>query len=75
MTASVRSAEQAQRLLEINPTWINAVHFVYVPEMRNSDAFAHAFDKAYDFIIHTASPVTFEVRDIQKDLIDPAVQG
>ena len=51
------------------------VHFLYVSDMRNSDAFIHAFDKAHDFVIHTASPVTFEVRDIQKDLVDPAVQG
>ncbi|CAI6088335.1 unnamed protein product, partial [Clonostachys chloroleuca] len=28
-----------------------------------------------DFVIHTASPFTFEVTDIKKDLIQPAVEG
>ena len=29
----------------------------------------------FDYIIHTASPVNFKATDIQKELIDPAVQG
>jgi nucleoside-diphosphate-sugar epimerase len=28
-----------------------------------------------DFVIHTASPFTFKVIDINKDLIQPAVEG
>jgi hypothetical protein len=31
--------------------------------------------EGFDYIIHTASPLTFKVEDIQKELIDPAVHG
>ena len=75
MTASVRSEDKAQQLLKKNPAWEGKVHFGFVPDLRMSNAFDKLFDKPYDFIIHTASPITFKVNDIQKDLIDPAVQG
>ena len=75
VTASVRGEKQAQQLLNIHTAWTNAVEFVFVPELRKPDAFVKAFDKTYDFIIHTASPVAFKVDDVQKDLIDPALQG
>lgn len=37
-----------------------------------------SFDKAVEgceFVIHTASPVSFETKDPQKELVDPAVKG
>lgn len=39
---------------------------------------SEAFEKAAEgckYIIHVASPVTFESTDVQKDVIDPAVKG
>lgn len=75
MTASVRSEIQAKQLLKIHPAWESVLDFVFVPEMMKPDAFVKAFDKPYGFIIHTASPVTFKVEDVQKDLFDPALQG
>lgn len=38
-------------------------------------AYDELFDGEHHFILHTASPVAFKVSDVQKDLIDPAVQG
>jgi hypothetical protein len=75
VTTSVRSEDKAQQLLDLHPAWTNMVEFVSVPELRKSDAFVKVFDRTYDFIIHTASPVAFKVDDVQKDLIDPALQG
>ena len=75
VTTSIRSEAKAHQLLTVNPTWKDKVHFGFVPELTAPNAFDKLFDKPYDFIIHTASPVTFTVNDIQKDLIDPAVEG
>lgn len=50
--------------------------FEYVPDIVAEDAFTEAFKKnQFDYILHTASPVNFAVTDLQKELIDPAVQG
>lgn len=49
-----------------------------MPDLDAENAFDHVFKDAktpFDYIIHTASPVTFTVTDFQKDLIDPAVKG
>ena len=75
MTAVLRSEAKAQQLLDMNPTWKDRVHFSFVPELTAPKAFNKLFDRPYDYIIHTASPVAFKVNDIQKDLIDPAVEG
>lgn len=52
--------------------------FVSVPDIAVDGAFDDVFrqeKEGFDFVIHTASPATFHVTDIQKDLINPAVQG
>ncbi|KAF7947930.1 hypothetical protein EAE96_009000 [Botrytis aclada] len=78
--ASVRSPTKANQIFELHPEWVGKVEFVFVPEITTSGAFDHVFrDQArkggFDYIIHTASPVTFAVKDVKKDLIDPAVHG
>ncbi|KAG4025570.1 hypothetical protein MFRU_055g00430 [Monilinia fructicola] len=79
-TASVRSSLKADQILEIHPEWKGKVEFVFVPEITTPGAFDHVFkDQAkkggFDYVIHTASPVTFSINDVKKDLIDPAVHG
>lgn len=76
--ASVRSEEKAHEILELHPDWKDKVSFVYVPDIAAERAFDHVFENAktpFNYVIHTASPVSFSVDDIQKDLIDPAVKG
>ena len=75
VTATVRSDAKAQQFLKKHPAWKNKVHFGFVPDVGASNAFDKLFEKPFDYVIHTASPVAFQVTDIQKDLIDPAVQG
>ena len=53
---------------------------MFVPEITTPGAFDHVFQGqskkgGFDYVIHTASPVTFSVTDVKKDLIDPAVHG
>lgn len=76
--ASVRSDAKGQEMLDLHPDWKGKVSFVAVPDIGAEKAFNHVFEKAetaFDYIIHTASPVDFSVTDFQKDLIDPAVKG
>lgn len=54
------------------------MEFVYIADIAAPGAFIEIFKSektGFDYIIHTASPVTFSVNDVKKDLIDPAVQG
>lgn len=78
VTASVRSESKAREILALHPSWKRALSFVYVADIGVEDVFDDVFLKAdypFDYIIHTASPATFDVTDFQRDLINPAVQG
>ena len=77
-TASVRSETKAQEILNLHPEWKGKVSFVFVKDIATPGAFDDVFKQeknGFDYIIHTASPVHFNVIDFQKDLIDPAIQG
>ncbi|QSZ34419.1 hypothetical protein DSL72_006011 [Monilinia vaccinii-corymbosi] len=79
-TASVRSPSKADQILDVHPEWRGKVEFVFVPEIATPGAFDHVFKGqtkkgGFDYVIHTASPVTFSFKDVKKDLIDPAVLG
>ena len=81
VTTTVRSPSKAQALLSTHPEWEHKIKFVYVPELTATNAFDELFEKvtegggAFDYVIHTASPVTFIVEDVERDLVEPAVKG
>ncbi|KAL6927872.1 hypothetical protein ACO0SA_004495 [Hanseniaspora valbyensis] len=73
---SVRSEEKGNSLAKnFNSPDLS---FVYVKDISSETAFDDAF-KQYgseiDYVVHTASPVAFDVTDINKDLIVPAKIG
>ena len=74
---SARSQEKADSILESfkhNPNLTVTIN----GDLSKLDAFDQAF-KEYGsqikYVIHTASPVTFQVNDIEKDILIPAVNG
>ena len=74
----MRSDAKAQEILDLHPAWKGKVAFVAIRDIVTPHAFDEVFKQnkhGFDYIIHTASPVKFDVTDFQKDLIDPAVQG
>ena len=78
ITASVRTPTKGEQILALHPSWASQLTFVYVADVAEKGVFDNVFTKAkqpFDYVIHTASPVTFSVTDFQRDLIDPAVQG
>ena len=73
----MRSASKAQQIIALHPSWKDKVTFVYVTDIATPGAFDHVFEEreGFNYIIHTASPVTFNVEDVKKDLIDPGING
>ncbi|KAF2268117.1 NADPH-dependent methylglyoxal reductase-like protein GRE2 [Lojkania enalia] len=51
--------------------------FAIVPDIAQSDAFDQAVvsDPPFEVVLHTASPFHFNVTNVQKDLLDPAIIG
>ncbi|KAF2843705.1 NAD(P)-binding protein [Patellaria atrata CBS 101060] len=78
IVTTVRSQEKADRIKEAHPnTPKEQLDFVIVEDIAVEGAFNKAVvsDPPFEAIIHTASPFHYNVTDIQKDLIDPAVIG
>jgi nucleoside-diphosphate-sugar epimerase len=78
VNATVRSEDKARAVYEKHPMWMSPVKFEYVADITAKGAFNSVFanaDQPFDYITHTASPVKFNVEDIQIDLIDPAIPG
>ncbi|KAJ3546098.1 hypothetical protein NM208_g2168 [Fusarium decemcellulare] len=70
--ATFRSDKKSQLFKDAFPG--HKVETCIVKDITSPDAFAEAI-KGVDHVIHSASPFTFHVDDIQRDLIDPAVNG
>lgn len=74
----MRSAAKGENIYDMYPHWRPSLSFEYVPDMVEETAFTEVFKRnnnEFDYVLHTASPVDFAVKDIQKELIDPAVHG
>ncbi|CAI5756860.1 unnamed protein product [Candida verbasci] len=72
---TIRSKEKGEKLSKI----INNPNFQYeiVPELNAPDAFHESLKKHQDieYIVHSASPVTYTVNDPELDIIIPALKG
>ncbi|KAK1770069.1 NAD dependent epimerase dehydratase [Phialemonium atrogriseum] len=78
VTATVRSQEKAEDVIRAHPEWKGKINFALVADFTSAKPFDHLFHSAkvpFNFVIHTASPVHFQVSDIRKDMIEPAEQG
>ncbi|EGW33294.1 uncharacterized protein SPAPADRAFT_137141 [Spathaspora passalidarum NRRL Y-27907] len=72
---SVRSQSKGEDLASL----VNNSNFSYVviPSISDKDAFYEVLQKHPEITVflHTASPVTFEVDDVERDLLRPAIDG
>ncbi|GKZ71061.1 hypothetical protein AnigIFM50267_006735 [Aspergillus niger] len=78
VTATVRSQAKANDIIETHPSWKKAVKFVIVADFTSQGPFDDIFRNSsnpFDYVIHTASPLKFQVSDIQKEMIEPAEKG
>ena len=78
VTTTVRAPAKGEKLLKLHPDWKRSLSIAYVPDVAVECAFDEVFKNAeppFSYVIHTASPVHFDVKDLKTDLVDPAVQG
>jgi len=79
VVTTVRTQEKADKIKESYKSYADKgqLGFAIVPDIAKEDAFDQAVisDPPFEAVLHTASPFHFNVTDVQKDLIDPAVIG
>ena len=78
VVTSVRSESKAQLLKKAFPNASKEqLDFVFVQDVAQEGAFDEAVksDPPFEWVIHTASPFHFNVTDVKKDLLDPAIVG
>lgn len=78
VVTTVRTQEKADKIKAAHPKANKSqLDFAIVEDIAQPNAFAHAVksDPPFEAVIHTASPFHFNAKDIQKDLLDPAIKG
>jgi nucleoside-diphosphate-sugar epimerase len=76
IVASVRSEVKAQEILHLHPAWESFITFAYISDITVEGAYDEIFKQhKLDYIIHNASPLNFKVKDIQEEMIRPAIEG
>lgn len=74
----MRSQDKAQKIKDAHPTLgRDKLDFAIVPDIAKPGAFDEAvqLNTPLDAVIHTASPLNMNVTDMQKEVLDPAIQG
>ncbi|KAH8128176.1 hypothetical protein ACSS6W_011022 [Trichoderma asperelloides] len=69
-----RSQSSADRILKMNAQYASLLSFVIVPDITTPGAFDDAV-KDVEGVIHIASPFTIDIKDNEKDLLIPAIEG
>jgi len=78
VVTTVRSQEKASKIAENHkPYGKDKLDFAIVEDIAQEGAFDKAVisDPPFEAVIHTASPFHFNVTDVQKQLLDPAIIG
>jgi len=78
VVTTVRSQEKANKIKEAHPSYgKDKLEFALVEDIAQEGAFDKAVvsDPPFEAVIHTASPFHFNVADVQKELLDPAIIG
>jgi nucleoside-diphosphate-sugar epimerase len=73
---AVRSQAKADDVARVNPQHKNQIEsYVIVPDITAPGAFDQAIQGSVDYVMHVASPFTYDIKDNKKDLLLPAVEG
>ncbi|TKA70426.1 hypothetical protein B0A55_07897 [Friedmanniomyces simplex] len=78
VVTTVRSQEKARLVAENHKSYgKDKLDFAIVEDIAQENAFDEAVksDPPFEAVIHTASPFHFNVTDVQKQLLDPAIIG
>ncbi|KAM0543257.1 hypothetical protein ACHAPJ_012403 [Fusarium lateritium] len=76
VVVTVRSARKGQAIFNAFPTAKSQLSYAIIEDIAQENAFNDAIQATeFDAVLHVASPYHYKPQDIQKDLIDPAVNG
>lgn len=78
VVTTVRSQEKADKIKEAHPKYgKDKLDFALVEDIAQEGAFDKAVvsEPPFEAVIHTASPFHFNVTDVKKQLLDPAIIG
>ncbi|EKG11429.1 Beta-lactamase-like protein [Macrophomina phaseolina MS6] len=78
VVTTVRSNDKASRIRDAHPEVSqDKLGFAIVPDIAVMGAFDTAVQSnpPFDAVIHTASPLSLSVTDVQKEVLDPAIIG
>ncbi|QIW95729.1 hypothetical protein AMS68_001247 [Peltaster fructicola] len=78
VVTTIRSQEKANKIKEAHPKFgKDKLDFAIVEDIAQEGAFDKAVvsEPPFEAVIHTASPFHFNVTDVQKELLDPAIIG
>jgi len=78
VVTTVRSQEKADKIKDAHPKYgKDKLDFALVEDIAQEGAFDKAVvsEPPFEAVIHTASPFHFNVTDVQKELLDPAIIG
>ena len=77
VVGTVRSQAKADKIKKAHSEAGDKLSFVIVEDIAQPGAFDKAVvsDPPFEAVLHTASPFHFNVKDVQKELLDPAVIG
>lgn len=74
---TVRTQDKANKIAIAYPEYKERLDFIIVEDITKPGAFHQAVvsEPPFDYILHTATPVTFKFTDVKLHLINPAVRG
>src|SRR6266480_6846867 len=78
VVTTVRSQEKAARIRDSHPNVPkDKLDFAIVEDIAKEGAFNEAVvsNPPFEAVIHTASPLQFNITDAKKELLDPAITG
>lgn len=78
VVTTVRSQEKANKIKAAHPKYgKDKLDFALVEDIAQEGAFDKAVisDPPFEAVVHTASPFHFNVTDVKKELLDPAIIG
>ncbi|CAL1716032.1 unnamed protein product [Somion occarium] len=71
---AARSKVKADRMIRDRPQYSGSLEFTFIDDLTSPGVFDKAV-QGVDGILHVASPVNYEVDDVEKELLLPAIEG
>ncbi|TPX16153.1 uncharacterized protein E0L32_004148 [Thyridium curvatum] len=71
---ATRSLAKGDAMIKARPQFASSLDFVQIDDFENPGRLDHAV-KDIDAVVHVASPLTYDTKDNEKELIIPAING